>query len=65
MFGHTVRGPLKLLREQLLNETKPQTNVLEYVSSFRERLYRAREVALSNLSSTHTKMKTHFDKKEC
>ncbi len=39
VFGYTVRGPLKLFREQLLSETKPQTSVLEYVSSFRERLH--------------------------
>ncbi len=47
----------------LLSETKPQTSLLEYVSSFRERLHRAREVALSELGRTQTKMKTRFDKK--
>ncbi len=47
----------------LLSETKPQTSLLEYVSSFRERLHQAREVALSELGLTQTKMKTRFDKK--
>lgn len=63
VFGHNVRGPLKLFREQLLAETTPQTSVLEYVSSFRERLGRAREMALLKLGRTQSKMKTRFDKK--
>lgn len=35
IFGHEVRGPLKLLKEQLL---QPQTkeNMLQYVSKFRD-----------------------------
>lgn len=63
VFGHTVRGPLKLFREQLLSETKPQISVLEYVNTFRECQHQARQVALSELGCTQTKMKTHFYKK--
>lgn len=40
VFGHTVRGPLKLLKEKILEtDLSPKTNVLTYVSRFRERLH--------------------------
>ena len=41
VFGHTVRGPLKLLPEQLTGVASPTQNVLDYVSAFRERLHHA------------------------
>ncbi len=31
VFGHTVRGPLKLLSEQLLSKYPVSSNVLDYV----------------------------------
>lgn len=31
VFGHTVRGPLKLLKEQLVSKKSSPTSVLEYV----------------------------------
>lgn len=64
VFGHTVRGPLRLLRETWLSDKPgPMHSVLDYVSSFRERLHTAVELARSALSSVQTKMKKHFDKK--
>ncbi|XP_049912636.1 uncharacterized protein LOC126397732 [Epinephelus moara] len=64
VFGHTVRGPLRLLREQFLSETdSPSINVLDYVSKFRERLHKARDAARSALTETQAKMKKRFDKK--
>ena len=36
VFGHTVRGPLKLLKEKWLTETS-DLNLLDYVSTFKER----------------------------
>lgn len=63
VFGHTVRGPLKLLKETWLSETKPLCNLLDYVSSFRERLHKARDLARSALSNAQIKMKLCFDKK--
>ncbi len=41
VFGHTVRGPLKLLSEQLLAKDSPPVTILDYVSTVRERLYKA------------------------
>ena len=64
MFGHTVRGPLRLLREKFLsNKTGLIENMLDYVSSFRERLHHTCDLARDSLSTAQSKMKTHFDKK--
>ncbi len=41
VFGHTVRGPLRMLREQLLDESVSPIPVLEYVSKLHDRLHRA------------------------
>lgn len=51
IFGHTIRGPLRLLRGQLTGESYPRQNLLDYVSSFRERLHHACALAKEALSS--------------
>lgn len=38
VFAHTVRGPLRLLREKWLSDAKPQ-NLCDYASNFRFRLH--------------------------
>ncbi len=63
VFGHTVRGPLRMLREQLLDESVSPISILDYVSKFRDRLHRACAMAKENLVATQNKMKAHFDKK--
>ena len=63
VFGHSVRGPLKLLKEKFLAEDNIQLNLLQYVSDFRERLCKACEVARSNLKHAQDKMKERYDKK--
>jgi hypothetical protein len=40
VFGHIVKGPLKLLDEKCLTETS-SLNLLNYVFNFKERLYNA------------------------
>ncbi|KAF7640769.1 hypothetical protein LDENG_00015390 [Lucifuga dentata] len=63
IFGHTVRGPLKALKETFLSsDLSPQTNVLDYVSKFRERLYHARSFAKEVLSKSQTNMKRQYDR---
>ncbi|XP_063963929.1 uncharacterized protein LOC135156194 [Lytechinus pictus] len=62
VYGHEVRGPLRLLSERLLSDEE-DVNMLDYVSSFRERLHRACEVARKNLSDSQEKMKSWYDKK--
>ena len=44
VFGCTVRGPLKLLKENWLNK-ETDMNLLDYVSKFKYRLNRANEIA--------------------
>lgn len=42
VFGHTVRGPLKIVNEDLLSESDAVScNVLDYVSRICERLHKA------------------------
>ena len=57
VFGHTVRGPLKLLKENLLFGNSESINILQYVSDFHTKLFRACELARANLSSSQRSMK--------
>ncbi len=66
VFGPSLRGPLKLFQEHLLAEgpsSKSPTPVLDYVSSFRERLHSAWKLARQSLVSSQSKMKDNYDKK--
>ncbi len=64
VFGHSVRGPLKMLKEDMLSvETSVKTNVLDYVSKFRERLHQACSAAKEALMNAQFTMKCHFDRK--
>ena len=61
VFGHSVCGPLKLLKEKFLSNDETPLNLLQYVSDFRNRLSRACEVARSNLKTSQGKMKARYD----
>ena len=61
VFGCTVRGPLKLLKEKWLND-ETDTNLLDYVSKFKYRLNRVGEIARENLKEAQSKMKKWYDK---
>ena len=61
VFGHTVCGPLKLLKEKWLCE-ETNLNLLDYVSGFKQKLKEANEFARENLKQSQTKMKTWYDK---
>ena len=61
VFRHTVRGPLKLLKEKILSDDDSSLNLLQYVSDFKNRLSKACEAARSNLKSAQSKMKLHYD----
>lgn len=63
VFGHMVRGALKLLSEQLLKKSSSPVSVLEYVCSFRERLHQACTLAKAHLADLQSKMKNHLDQK--
>lgn len=64
VFGHTVRGPMKVLKEQFLSRElcAGDENVLDYVSRFRECLHQACVLAKEALSSSQRSMKRHYDK---
>ena len=61
VFGYTVRGPLKLVKEKLLSSNNESINLLQYVSDFRTKLFRACELARANLSSSQKFMKKKYD----
>ena len=61
VFGHSVRGPLKLLKDQWL-AAETRCDLLTYVSTFRERLHSARECAKKNLIDSQEHMKSWYDR---
>lgn len=63
VFGHNVRGPLKVLQEQLVCSSPPKTNVTDFVLACRERLQRTVRLAKEALSLSQVNMKERFDKK--
>ena len=51
VFGHSVHGPLKLLKENWFSENTESLNLLDYVSKFRDKLKQACELAQQNLKN--------------
>ena len=64
VFGHSVRGPLQLLKEQWLSGDT-EYDLLTYVTAFRERLHSACEFAKSNLQKSQETMKNWYDRSAC
>ena len=62
VYGHEVRGPLKLIKERFLSE-EDETNLFNYVSNFKERLSKACSVAQEHLKVSQRVMKTRADNK--
>ena len=63
IYGHSVRGPLKIVQERLIGNVDETVTILDYVSEFRDRLNRARDMARKNLVKAQAKMKRMFDRK--
>ena len=61
VFGHSVRGPLKLFKEKLISHDDVSLNLLQYVSDFRTKLSNACEMAKANLKSAQNSMKNRYD----
>ena len=57
VFGHIVRGPLKLYKEKFLSQEDTHFNVLQYVSDFRSKFLQVCKTAKLNLKRTQGKMK--------
>ena len=62
VFGHSVRGPLKLYTEKRLSQDDSSLTILSYVSNFRHKLSEACELAQNNLRSVQPKIKERYDK---
>ena len=62
VFGHSVRGPLKLLKESWLTANTSYRSLSDYVSKIRCRLHRACELARENLGVCQKRMKQRYDK---
>ena len=64
VFGHHVRGPPKLLKEQWLNDDDDsvKVNLLDNVSKFRTKLHEAGEIAKKNLENSQQKIKMYYDR---
>lgn len=62
VFGHVVRGPLKVLKDQFrMKESDSKMSVLTNVSTFRERLHKACTLARETLLVSQTRMKQRYD----
>ena len=56
-------GPLSLLKEKWLDEDPEKISVLKYVATFKDRLFRAGQIAKRNLQESQSKMKVWYDRK--
>lgn len=65
VFEHTVRGPLKILKEKMLEvDSGSEVHVLDYVSCFQERLHYAFSFAQQSLVNVQSVMKKRYDVKD-
>lgn len=62
VFGHSVRGPLAVLKDGL-DLMEPPKSLCDCVNGFRRRLYEAVRLARENLTTVQSKMKQRFDQK--
>ena len=60
---HVTIGPLLLLKEKWLDEDPEKISVLNYVATFKDRLFRAGQMAKRNLQESQSKMKVWYDRK--
>ncbi len=60
VYGHEVRGPLKVLKECWLSEDNV-TPLASYVTQFKKKFSLAVDLATSNLKRTQCIMKYNFD----
>ena len=60
---HVTIAPLLLLKEEWLDEDPEKISVLKYVATFKDRLFRAGQMAKRNLQESQSKMKVWYDRK--
>ena len=62
IVGHTVPGPLSMLKEKWLKGNPANESLLEYVSRFQTRLQETRELARKRLKTVQSEMKIRYDR---
>ena len=60
---HVTIAPLLLLKEKWLDEDPEKISVLKYVATFKDRLFRAGQMAKRNLQESQSKLKVWYDRK--
>ena len=60
---HFITAPLLLLKEKWLDEDPEKISVLIYVATFKDRLFRAGQMAKRNLQEYQSKMKVWYNRK--
>ena len=60
---HVTIAPLLLLKEKWLDEDPEKISVLKYVATFKDRLFRAGQIAKKNLQESQSKIKVWYDRK--
>ena len=61
VYGHTPRGPLKLVKEKWI-EGNIEEDLLGYVARIKSKLLQATSLAKQHLSVAQSRAKAHFDK---
>ena len=56
VFGHAVRGPLKVVKEVRLQD-EPVMRLLDYVSDMRQRAHKAWQIARKNLTQAYLELR--------
>lgn len=62
VFGHSFRGPLKLLKTCSIQEDTKNENQLDHASQFRTPITEGSELARENLQSAQRKLKNRYDR---
>ena len=60
---HGTVAPLLLLKEKWLDEDPEKISILKYVATFKNKLFRAGQMAERNLQESQSKMKVLYDRK--
>ena len=60
---HFTIAPLLLLKEKWLDEDPEKISVLKYVATFKDRLFRAGQMAKRSLQESQSKMKVWYNRK--
>ena len=62
VFGYSIRGPLKLMKEKLLDDDSPSLNLLQYLANVKDKLEKVSEIERKNLKKVLNSMAEQYDK---